>query len=192
MNALGESKPYPWGSDPRGVKLQLMGAREHKAKGPKSVSVAILSVSTSRSLGTDRSGIWMRKQAVKEGHEVVAHQMVTDDADAIRMTVTKTLDAYDPRILLVTGGTGIMEKDVTIEALRPLFSKEMSSFGPIYAQLSFEQIDSAAIMSRATAGVIQGAAVFCLPGSLNACKLACNHLIFPEISHIVGHLRPDN
>ncbi|MGB5988094.1 MAG: MogA/MoaB family molybdenum cofactor biosynthesis protein [Desulfobacterales bacterium] len=169
-----------------------MGTREHKAKGPKAVSVAILSVSTTRSLGTDKSGIWMRKQAVKEGHEVVAHQMVTDDADAIRMTVTKTLEAYDPRILLVTGGTGITAKDVTIEALRPLFRKEMSAFGPIFAQLSFDEIDSAAILSRATAGVIHKSAVFCLPGSLKACKLACTQLIFPEIGHIAGHLNPES
>lgn len=134
----------------------------------------------------------MRKQAVKEGHEVVAHQMVSDDADAIRLTATKTLEAYDPKILLVTGGTGITAKDVTIEALRSLFTKELSAFGPIYAQLSYEQIDSAAILSRTTAGIIQGTAVFCLPGSLNACKLACNHLIFPEIGHIVGHIRHES
>ena len=167
-----------------------MGTREHKAKGPQRASVAILSVSSTRSLGTDKSGIWMRKQAVREGHQVVAHQMVTDDADAIRMTVTKTLEAYDPRILLVTGGTGITAEDVTIEALRPLFSKELSAFGPIFAQLSFDEIDSAAILSRSTAGVIRTCAVFCLPGSLKACKLACNQLIFPEIGHIVGHLQP--
>ena len=166
-----------------------MSTRQHKAQGPKTASVAILSVSSSRSLGTDKSGIWMRKQSAKEGHEVVAHQMVTDDADAIRMMVTKTLEAYAPQILLVTGGTGITAKDVTIEAVRPLFVKEMTSFGPIFAQLSFDEIDSAAILSRATAGIIQSSAVFCLPGSLKACKLACNNLIFPEIGHIVGHLR---
>ena len=169
-----------------------MGTREHKAKSPRAVSVAIISVSSTRSLGTDKSGIWMRKQAAKEGHEVVAHQMVTDDADAIRMTVTKTLEAYDPRILLITGGTGITAKDVTIEALRPMFRKELSAFGPIFSQLSFEEIDSAAILSRATAGVIQKSALFCLPGSLKACKLACSQLIFPEIGHIVGHLNPES
>ena len=93
-----------------------------------------------------------------------------------------------PQALLVTGGTGISSKDVTIEAVRPLFIKELTSFGPIFAQLSFEQIDSAAILSRATAGVIEKTILFCMPGSINACKLACKAIIFPELGHLVRHI----
>ena len=87
----------------------------------------------------------------------------------------------------MTGGTGISNKDVTIEAVRPLFSKEITAFGAIFSQLSFEEIDSAALLSRATAGVIEKTVVFCMPGSLNACKLACKALIFPELGHLVKH-----
>ena len=88
----------------------------------------------------------------------------------------------------MTGGTGITKKDVTIEAVHPMFAKELTAFGPLFAQLSTQQVGSAAILSRATAGVIDNTIVFCMPGSLNACKLACNDLIFPELGHLVKHL----
>jgi molybdenum cofactor biosynthesis protein B len=88
----------------------------------------------------------------------------------------------------MTGGTGITKKDVTIEAVTPLLTKELTGFGPLFAQLSFEEIGSAAFLSRATAGVIVDTVVFCIPGSLNACKLACRELIFPELGHLVKHV----
>jgi molybdenum cofactor biosynthesis protein B len=78
---------------------------------------------------------------------------------------------------------------VTIEAVSPLFSKELSAFGSLFAHLSTKQIGSAAILSRATAGVIENSVVFCMPGSLNACKLACTELIFPELGHLVKHIK---
>ena len=92
-------------------------------------------------------------------------------------------------MILLTGGTGITQKDVTIEAVSPLFVKELTAFGPLFAQLSMAEINSAAIMSRATAGVIGDTIVFCMPGSLNACKLACSKLIFPELGHLVKHVQ---
>ena len=88
----------------------------------------------------------------------------------------------------MTGGTGITKKDVTIEAVSPLFTKTLTGFGPLFAKLSFDEIGSAAFLSRATAGVIEKSVVFCLPGSLNACKLACRELIFPELGHLVKHI----
>jgi molybdenum cofactor biosynthesis protein B len=89
----------------------------------------------------------------------------------------------------MSGGTGIGPQDVTIEAVRPLFDKELSAFGVLFAMLSFEEIDSAAFLSRATAGIIGPTIVFNLPGSLKACKLACRNLIFPEIGHLIKHLQ---
>ena len=89
----------------------------------------------------------------------------------------------------MSGGTGISPKDVTIEAVKPLFSKELTAFGPLFAQLSFEEIDSAAILSRATAGIINQSIVFCMPGSINACKTACKNLIFPELGHLLKHIK---
>jgi molybdenum cofactor biosynthesis protein B len=78
---------------------------------------------------------------------------------------------------------------MTIEAVSPMFSKVLSAFGPLFAQLSMQEIGSAAVMSRATAGIVGSTVVFCMPGSLNACKLACTRLIFPELGHLVKHLK---
>ena len=165
-----------------------MSTKNHKKAAPKTVTLGVLTISTTRTLDTDKSGQWMSKFAIQEGHQVVHHQVVTDDAQAISEAVTGIIEIRTPDVLILTGGTGISPKDVTIEAVRPLFEKELSGFGPIYAQLSYEEIGSAAILSRATAGVIQNTLVFCIPGSLNACKLACKELIFPELGHLVKHL----
>ena len=164
-----------------------MGHHSHRSNASKSIRIGVLSISTTRTLETDESGHWIADQAGHEGHTVVAHQVVTDDVGAIRQCVQQLLADPAPEALIVTGGTGITPKDVTIEALKPLFQKELTAFNPIFASLSFEQIDSAAVLSRATAGIIGRAVVFCLPGSLKACQLACQRLIFPELGHIVHH-----
>jgi len=114
-------------------------------------------------------------------------QVVLDDVEAIGEIIHKIINDGVAQVILLTGGTGISSKDVTIEAVSPLFTKELSAFGPLFAKLSMEEIDSAAIMSRAIAGLIGNTIVFCMPGSLNACKLACTRLIFPELGHLVKH-----
>lgn len=148
-----------------------------------------MTVSSTRTLADDTSGRWMKKQAEKEGHEVVVHRVVGDDRQLIEQAAWGIINDRGPDILLITGGTGLTPSDVTIEALRPLFTKELTAFATLFTLLSFEEIDSAAMMSRATAGVINTTTVFCLPGSLNACKLACKSLIFPEAGHIAAHVR---
>jgi molybdenum cofactor biosynthesis protein B len=130
----------------------------------------------------------MRKRAGKKGHKVVFHEVVEDDRDAISGTIRAVVEEHQPHAILVTGGTGIGPADVTIEAVRPMFTKELAAFGPLFAQLSYEEIDSAALLSRATAGLIGQVLVFCMPGSLNACKLACKELIFPELGHLAKHV----
>ncbi len=166
-----------------------MGTKHHKNTAPARVKVAIITVSTSRTLAEDKSGHWMRKQAEKEGHTVVHHTVVTDDRALIRDTVLGVIRDFSPDVVLVTGGTGISPKDVTIEAVKPLFAKELSAFGVLFTQLSYEEIDSAALLSRATAGVIYNSVVFSMPGSLKACKLACRALILPEMGHLIRHIR---
>jgi molybdenum cofactor biosynthesis protein B len=148
-----------------------MSTHEHKQAAPKSVTIGIISVSTTRALVEDKSGLWMKDQAQKEGH------------------LKTVLHDKNPQVVLITGGTGITRKDVTIEAVSPLLTKELSAFGSLFAHLSTQQIGSAAILSRATAGVIENSVVFCMPGSLNACKLACTELIFPELGHMVKHIK---
>lgn len=165
-----------------------MSTHEHKKAAPKTVTIGIITVSTTRALIEDKSGLWMSAVAQKKGHRIVYHQVIPDDAERIAVTVRTVIHEKRPQVVLITGGTGITEKDVTIEAVQPLFSKVLSAFGPLFAQLSTQQIGSAAILSRATAGVIDKSIVFCMPGSLNACKLACTELIFPELGHLVKHL----
>lgn len=164
-----------------------MGHHEHRSRAPESIDLAILSVSSTRTLDEDASGQWMVTAASQKGYQVTAHQVVDDDINAIRQSILGLLAQPAPHAVIVTGGTGITPKDVTIEALQPLFTKELNAFGPLFAQLSYAQIDSAAIMSRACAGVIGNALVFCIPGSKKACQLACNALIFPELGHLLLH-----
>ncbi|MCP4720718.1 MAG: molybdenum cofactor biosynthesis protein MoaB [Desulfobacteraceae bacterium] len=161
----------------------------HKKETPGDIKVAVISVSTTRNLSEDKSGAWIKKQTKKEGHEVVIHQVVTDEVTAIQELVHHVTEKICPDVVIMTGGTGISPKDVTIEAVKPLFEKELTAFGPLFANLSFEEIDSAAILSRATAGIIKKAVVFCMPGSIKACKLACNNLIFPELGHLLKHIK---
>lgn len=165
-----------------------MGTKAHRSKAPKHLRVAVLSISSTRSLEDDASGHWIRRRAEKEGHQVVFHQVISDDRAAIGRTLMTCIVQNRPDAVLITGGSGISPKDVTIEAVEPLLDKVMTAFATLFAQLSYEQIDSAALLSRAMAGVIGQSLVFCMPGSLKACKLACKALIFPELGHMAAHL----
>ncbi len=166
-----------------------MGVQEHKASTPQHITIGIISISTTRSLIDDHSGLWIKEKAQTLGHKVVGHSVVTDDIEAIKSAVLHSIRNSAPYALLLTGGTGIALKDVTIETVRPLLQKELTAFGVLFAQLSFEEIGSAALLSRATAGVIADTVIFCMPGSLRACQLACNRLIFPELGHLAKHLQ---
>ena len=161
----------------------------HKKNTPQDIKIAVVSVSTTRKLSEDKSGAWIKKQAKKEGHEVIIHQVVTDEIDAITELTRHVTQKINPNAIIMTGGTGLSPRDVTIEAVKPMFEKELTAFGVLFAQLSFEEIDSAAILSRATAGIIENTIIFCMPGSIKACKLACKNLIFPELGHILKHIK---
>ena len=165
-----------------------MGIKEHKKNAPGKIKIGIITVSSTRTVKSDKSGAWIKKCAEKEGYMVVSHDVIPDESSIITKTVLDIIRNKKPGAVLVTGGTGISDKDVTIEAVHPLFIKKLPGFGAVFAQLSYEQIDSAAILSRATAGIVNKTVVFCMPGSLAACKLACKALIFPEIGHIAGHI----
>lgn len=166
-----------------------MSTAEHKKDAPQHVTIAIVTVSTTRALENDKSGRWINAASRREGHQVVEHRVISDDAVIIAATVQEIIQKMAPQVILMTGGTGITPADVTIEAVTPLFIKELKAFGTLFAVVSLEQIGSAAILSRATAGVIGTTVVFCMPGSLNACRLACRKLIFPELGHLVKHVK---
>lgn len=165
-----------------------MTTEKHKAHAPKSLILAIVTVSTTRSLVDDKSGNWIKKRVEKKKHEVIFHDVIPDNKEVISDTIRTIIQEHNPHAIMVTGGTGISPADVAIEAIRPMFTKELTAFGPLFSQLSYEEVDSAALLSRATAGVVGQTLVFCMPGSLKACKLACKKLIFPELGHLVKHI----
>jgi len=164
-----------------------MGTHEHKKHAPQRACMAVLSVSSTRSLENDESGHWIKKSAGNTGHDVLLHQVVHDDFNEIRDAVTRCVNDPEIQIIILTGGTGIARKDITIEAVQPLFEKELTGFAVLFAQLSYQEIGAAAMLSRATGGIIGNTMVFCIPGSLNACKLACKELILPELGHLIKH-----
>lgn len=166
-----------------------MSVTDHKRSAPRQVRIGVICVSTSRSLAEDHSGRWMAAQVEAEGHLLVCRELVPDIRERIAETVTRAIATHGPQVLLLTGGTGVSPSDVTIEALQPHFVKELTAFGALFSQLSFAEVGSAALLSRATAGILAGTLVFCLPGSLKACQLACRALILPELGHLVRHLQ---
>ncbi len=165
-----------------------MGISEHRKQAFKNAKIGIISLSSTRSLEDDKSGLWIKKYARDKGHIVLFHKVLDDNMETIREKVLSAVDSHRPHAILLTGGTGISPKDVTIEAVKPLFQKELSAFSVLFARLSFEEIGPGAILSRATAGIIRKSAVFCMPGSIKACQLACKSLIFPELGHIIKHM----
>lgn len=162
--------------------------REHKAHAPRQVAVAVVTVSDSRTTQTDEGGALVVALAERAGHRVAHRALVRDEAAQVQGALRDALRAGADAVVL-TGGTGIARRDITVEAIAPRFAKPIPGFGELFRQLSFQEMGSAAMASRAEAGVIAGALVFLLPGSPDACRLAMERLILPELPHLVGQLR---
>ena len=163
-----------------------MSVEEHKARAPRHLSVGVITASNTRTEETDDAGRYAREALRDAGHEVAFYAVVKDDVREIR----EALDAALPlaSVVIVSGGTGISPTDVTIETIAPLFQKELDGFGEIFRSLSYQDIGTSAIMSRATAGVIEGKLVVCLPGSPKAVRLAMEEILLAELGHIVEQL----
>lgn len=162
-----------------------MGVEEHKHKAPKSVSVAVVTVSDTRSDADDYSGKAIVELLGKAGHVVSRRSIVKDDINEIQTALRALVEDEKVQAVVVNGGTGVAKRDVTLEALLPFQEKALPGFGEMFRMLSYEQIGSAAIMSRATAFVTEGKVVFCIPGSEKAVRLATEKLIAPELGHLV-------
>jgi molybdopterin adenylyltransferase len=160
--------------------------RKAADRGP--VSVAILTVSDSRTPEDDTNGAYLRVRIAAAGHRLVDYRVVRDDPGAVTDTIAALADAGEARVVLVNGGTGISRRDRTFDAVRPLLEKEIPGFGELFRMLSWEQVGSAAMLSRATAGVHRGMIVFSTPGSPAAVRLAWEKLIEPELKHLVWEL----
>lgn len=169
-----------------------MSVKEHKQHAPRQVACKVITVSDTRDKETDKSGKLVIEYLEGAGHTIVDYVIVKDEAEALRSEVLK--GCQDPKIdaVLTNGGTGVALRDITIETVKALFDKEIDGFGELFRMLSYqEDIGSAAIMSRAVAGVVNNKVVFSTPGSSGAVKLAMNKLILPELGHIVGELKKD-
>jgi molybdenum cofactor biosynthesis protein B len=162
-------------------------AEEHKARAPAQVSAFVVTCSDSRDEARDESGKALRSGLEMVGHTLCGYKVVKDDPEAIRAVLAEA-QAAGARAVLFNGGTGVGRRDSTVETLRPLFEKELPGFGELFRMLSFKEIGSAAMMSRATAGTYQGMIVFVMPGSPQAVRLALRELILPELGHLVREM----
>jgi molybdopterin adenylyltransferase len=165
-----------------------VGVTDHKAQAPASVACFVLTVSDTRTADTDTSGRAIRELLEGAGHQVIAAGLVRDDPDQVTGIVRKQLADPATRVIVTTGGTGITSRDGTFEAVDRLFEKRLTGFGELFRMLSFHEIGSAAMLSRAAAGTVGGKAIFVLPGSENAVRLAMTRLIVPELGHIAQQL----
>jgi molybdenum cofactor biosynthesis protein B len=153
------------------------------------IAFGLLTVSDTRTAGDDESGRVMRELVLGAGHTVYAAEIVPDDPPAVADRVLSW--ALDPscEAVVASGGTGLSARDHTVEAVSGAFDVRIDGFGELFRHLSFDEIGSRAMLTRAVAGVVRGTPVFLLPGSPAAARLGLTRLILPEIAHLVGELR---
>ena len=143
----------------------------------KSLSVALLTISDTRSMEEDQSGSTLEQLATSAGHSVTDRQLVKDDIYAIRATTSQWIANENIQVIITTGGTGFTGRDSTPEALEPLFDNTIDGFGELFRQISFKEIGSSTIQSRALAGIANGTLIFSLPGSSNAVETAWQQIL---------------
>ncbi len=166
-----------------------MSAEEHKARSVKTVKCFVVTVSDTRNVSTDQSGQLMKELLASEGHDVLGYYIVKDDPTEVENLLRHALLRDDLEAVLLTGGTGISPRDGTYEVVSRLLDKQISGFGEIFRFLSYQDIGSSAVMSRAQAGVAAGKVVISLPGSRGAVDLAMRRLVLPELGHMVSQVR---
>lgn len=170
--------------------MSAESVESHRAgAGAPALGFAVVTASDSRTPAEDRSGPAIAQLAATAGHGVVARRLVADDTDALRAAVAGALATPGVDVVVVTGGTGLAPRDVTIEAVEPLFDKRVDGFGELFRRLSYDEIGAAAMLSRASAGIAAGKAIFLLPGSPAAVRLAMEKLILPELAHLLAQAR---
>ena len=169
--------------------MTRVSVAEHKGQATaKDVRVAGLTVSDTRTEETDDGGRLVRALCQEAGFSLIDHTIVRDEPAEVAALVRKVVGDGDVNVVLLTGGTGIAGRDTTVEALAALFDKTLDGFGELFRMLSYQDIGPAAMLSRATAGTIGQVAVFVMPGSTKAVRLAMEKLIVPELPHVVAQL----
>lgn len=167
-----------------------MAVHVHKEQAPKLIRCKGITVSDTRTKETDKSGKLIRDLLEAQSYEIAAYEIVKDERNTIKEAIVSGCSRGDVDVVLLNGGTGIAKRDVTYEVVEELLEKELPGFGELFRMLSYtEDIGSAAMLSRAIAGTAFGTAVFSMPGSSGAVKLAMNKLILPELGHVVAEIR---
>ncbi|WP_128905947.1 MogA/MoaB family molybdenum cofactor biosynthesis protein [Halorubrum amylolyticum] len=182
----GHHHDEPDHDDTRGDVHDTHDDHGHHGHDADSVAIGVVTVSSSRSLDDDPSGEYLVSAFEEAGHEVAVHELVPDEYDSVQGTVDRLARRKDTDAVVTTGGTGVTPDDVTPEAVKGLFAKTLPGFGELFRRLSYEEIGTRTIGSRAIAGVVSATPVFCLPGSENAVRLGADEVILPEIGHLVG------
>ena len=162
------------------------GAHHHRREAARAVPTGVITVSDTRTLATDTGGDCAAELLAGAGHPVALREIVKDDPLAIAAALRSALARDDVRAVVLTGGTGISPRDVTPEAVAPLLERVLPGFGELFRALSYQEIGSAALLSRALAGVASGKPVFVLPGSRAGVRLALEKLVLPELGHLAA------
>jgi molybdenum cofactor biosynthesis protein B len=165
-----------------------MSVEDHKAQAPESVACFILTVSDTRTLDNDTSGQAIAQLLEAAGHTVTGRLVVRDEPKDVMAAVRTSIALGLARVTITTGGTGITSRDSTYEAITALLDKRLDGFGELFRSLSYADIGAAAMLSRACAGTVDRHAIFMLPGSEHAVRLAMTKLIVPELGHIAREL----
>lgn len=169
-----------------------MSHTEHQAAAPARLRVAVLTLSDSRTPGTDSSGKYLRDRLVAAGHDVADYRVVREEPGALRLALLSYADRGNLDAVVCNGGTGISPRDGTYEALEQLLEKRLDGFGELFRALSFQEVGASAMLSRACAGLLQGLVVVAVPGSPAAVRLAWEKILEAELPHMVGVARgPD-
>ena len=159
---------------------------DHHRHDAAELGVAVLTVSSSRSLDDDPAGDAIESVLEGTGHEVTIRELVTDEYDGVQDAIDRFVERDDTDCVVTTGGTGVTPDDVTAEAVEPLFDKRLPGFGELFRTLSYEEIGTKVVGTRAVAGVADGVPVFCLPGNENAARLGTGDIIIEEAPHLAG------
>jgi molybdenum cofactor biosynthesis protein B len=159
-------------------------AQEHRAQAPRAVACAVITVSDTRNLATDKSGGLVSELLTAAGHQVVHRAIVPDEPDRIRSAIGEAV-AAGAAAVLITGGTGISPRDQTYETLSGLLTKPMPGYGELFRMLSYVEIGAAAALSRTIGGLVGPTVVLTMPGSSAAVRLAMEKLVLPELGHMV-------
>lgn len=164
---------------------------DHHHHDVASLGVAVVTVSSSRTLDDDPAGDTVATAFEDREHEVVTRELVPDDYDSVQAIIERLVERRDTDVVVTTGGTGITPDDITVEAIRPLFDKHLPGFGELFRARSRDEIGTKVVGTRATGGVADGTLVFSLPGSENAARLGTEEIIVAEAPHLAGLARRD-